>query len=611
MEWEASRMSDYNQKSFLGGMMLLGSDVLLQDNQYRLGLNVRNRFDGLAPIQTSVVDLSAPSGVKQEMVTFGNYIILFVAGQAYYKGYNDTGWINIPNFSMTKNVPRLWSCAVPVSLTNYVRYSVPVTITTGAGTNTVNNAQGGIILAQASATAAGNLPGLLVQDGITQPWFIYLDGNGNPQARVTQTFAEWSITFTDQNNTTVAPNGDQREYVPIGTSMAWVDGILYIASPDGLNIFRSVEGRPLDFVVNVTSQLAITAPFTQLGGGDATTTSYSVGVGGITCLRPISGTSLFVSASNSNFIVNKNMTPGAPTLFGEYTFTRNFLFEATNLSDKTVLDSLGDTKFIDLTGVRSFNAIETLNNEGRNSVFTNSIQSIFNVPVAGTNSFTSIIQSASASACILYDNYELYAMNSIIGPIIAVYDTINSCWSSFDIGQTNGVNIKMFAKIELTLQALYAIGVDDQLYQLYAGIEPATCTVRMLSVNYSVISAYTGLPIRLARPDYQVKLKRVRVILDNIVENCTLTCTPFVDNRLAKSKPSTKNITYVSPITKYTGAAQLQDINSLIYNASFAFPNCNQGWKAHSVLEWTGGTLTQYSMHLDDFQLENPLTSQS
>ena len=120
--------------------MLLGSDVLLQDNQYRLGLNVRNRFDGLAPIQSAVIDTSAPPGVKQEMITFGNYVILFVAGQAYYRGYQNTGWVDIPDFKMTNNVPRLWSCAVPVSLTNYVRYSVPVTITTGtgggAGTNT-------------------------------------------------------------------------------------------------------------------------------------------------------------------------------------------------------------------------------------------------------------------------------------------------------------------------------------------------------------------------------------------------------------------------------------------------------------------------------------------
>jgi len=129
-----------------------------------------------------------------------------------------------------------------------------------------------------------------------------------------------------------------------------------------------VSGRPLDFMVNITD--AGTA------GGDAETTAYSVGVGGISCLRAMSDGSLFVAAGNANFSVSKNMTPNATTLFGEYTFIRKFLFNATCLNDRCILDSLGDTKFIDITGVRSFNAILQTQNEGRNTVFSRMVQSV-------------------------------------------------------------------------------------------------------------------------------------------------------------------------------------------------------------------------------------------
>ena len=78
-------MSDFRQTSFSGGMNLLLDDTRLPVafkykegdtpydityNQYRLGLNVRTRFDVAQPINSSVVDTSAPSGLKQGIVNF-------------------------------------------------------------------------------------------------------------------------------------------------------------------------------------------------------------------------------------------------------------------------------------------------------------------------------------------------------------------------------------------------------------------------------------------------------------------------------------------------------------------------------------------------------------
>ena len=492
---------------------------------------------------------------------------------------------------MSSNAPRYWTCAIPVGLTNYGRLS---SASIGDATNTL------------AGTAEGNLPGLLVQDNISQPQFIFLDGSGYPAVRTTQNYNEWDVTYGDVtvppvavSKTVVTPAvaasiavmmDDKREYVPIGNSMTWTDGILYIASQDGEQILRSVSGRPLDFVVNVN--------IIGQKGGDAFTTSYSVGVGGISCLRAMSTGGLFVAASNANFLVSKNMTPNAPTVFGEYTFIRQFLFNATNLSDRTIIDSLGDTRFIDLTGVRSFNAIQQLQNEGRNSVFTSKIQPIFG----------DIVQSAEYAAAILYDNYEFYALNTILGPVIAVYDTLTESWSSFDTTQTGGKKVKQLAKIESTIQRLYAITEDDNLYELYGGTENATSVLRTSSVNHTE-NGSNGI-YRVNTPMYEVKLQDVRIILDNIVADTTLTIEPFTNNRLSAQDIETKIIKYIPPTVNYNGIAKLDDSNSMLFNAIFPTPNCEQGWCVYVLITWTGGQLTQYSMRMVDVTPMNPLNSQ-
>jgi len=578
-------MSDFSQQSFVGGMNLVIDATRLTDKEYRLGLNVRNRYDSLDPIPTSHKDPAIPAGIKQEMVTFGNYVICFIAGSAYYRFYSDTGWIKIEGFAMNAAAPRYWTVAVPVGLTNYGRLAAPDSLNLPT-----------ILLA---GTQAGNISGLLVQDNITQPQFIFLDSSGFPAVRITQTYEEWDVVYGDSAippvETEVAADiavlmEDNREYVPIGNTMTWTDGVLYIASQDGTQILRSVSGRPLDFVVNVQ-------PNGQKGG-DATTTSYSVGVSGITCLRAMSTGGVFVSASNATFLVQKNMTENSPKVFGEYTFIRQFLFNATNLSDRTIIDSLGDTRFIDLTGVRSFNAIEQLQNEGRNSIFTAKIQPIFG----------SLVQDYRYTAAILYNNFEFYAINTILGPVIAVYDTLTQSWSSFDTTQVNGKRIKQFAKIELTIQRLYAITEDDNLYELYSGTELATSVVRTSSINHTE-NGSNGI-YRVNNPRYEVKLQEVRILLDSIYTDASLTIQPFVNNRLSAEQIETKEIGYVAPPNLYTGPAQLGDTNSMVYNALFTTLNCEQGWSTYVIITWSGGHLSQYSMRLEDLTPLNPTNSQ-
>jgi len=577
----------FSQQSFSGGMNLLVDDTRLPVvsgyklgnnpyslgyNQYRLGINVRNRFDVLNTVKQSKKDPAAPPGIKQELVTFGNYIIMFVSGLAWYRYYLDTGWKQIAGFSMLSTAPRLWTTLIPVATTNYARQSIGSQI----DSTLVSTAQSGVNrLAVDTVIAEASLNGLLVQDNVNQPQFIFIGTDGLPTSRTTQSYEEWEIIF-DSDKVTVL--FDAREYVPIGNAMEWTDGVLFIVSQDVSQIYRSVSGRPLDFVINVDT----------LGqkGGDATTTSTSVGVGGISCIRATATGSLFVAAGNSNYVISFDKSNIAPTMFGEYTFTRQFLFNATLVNDRSILDSLGDTKFIGITGVRSFNAVEQEQNEGRNSEFSSLIQAAFN----------NIIQDFQYSAAILYDNYEFYAVTTIFGPAIVVYDTILACWTSFDLGQVP-VRVKQLAKIELTVQKLYAIGEDDELYELYAGTEDATSYVRLGASS--------------DEPKMTHKLTDIRLVINNITQDCTCSAIAFTDNRLSEQTAQVKNITYPEPTWPYTGIIDMPDIDTLCQPVLFSFPNASQGWKTFALVSWNNGTLTEVSMEMTDSTPMNPLTAQA
>jgi hypothetical protein len=143
---------DFKQTSFSGGLNLLLEDSRLPVsfkykegdspydltfNQYRFASNIRTRFDVATPIKKALLDSAAPSGIKQGIVTFGNYIILFVAGSAYYRLNTEIGWTEIIEFRMSPTVHRYWTVVVPVTTTNYVTQAIILNYTRfiGSGWN--------------------------------------------------------------------------------------------------------------------------------------------------------------------------------------------------------------------------------------------------------------------------------------------------------------------------------------------------------------------------------------------------------------------------------------------------------------------------------------------
>jgi hypothetical protein len=599
---------ELNQTSFKGGMNLLVDDTRptadlegntstsnyrIAVNQYRIGFNVRCRYDVLEPILSSQEDMGAPTGIKQALVTFGDYLILFVNGAAFYRSYAFTGWSQINDFSMSTVAPRYWTIAIPVSETLFARVANPVSSTQAS--TTAASSSGGIDRVNVSGAFQGNLPGLLVQDGINQPQFIYLDSNGNPQCKVTQTYNQWDfqwisdLTSADYGTVTV----DKREYVPIGTYMEIYNGILFIVSQDGENIYRSVSGRHLDFVVNVD--------INGDKGGDATTTSYSVGVGGINCIKNLSG-GLFVSTTgNACFNVTINTTPNAPTIFGEYTFIRTFLFTASCITDRAIMDINGDTAFVDVTGLRSFNSILQSQNEGRNSVFSKTVSSLFQ-PTLSPSSV--VVQNPTTVACVTYNNYAIFAVNTIYGNINVVYDTISQVYNSLDINQYSSTTsgIKQFAAIYTEITALFAITTDDRVIQLYCGgdtqLQYDTPYVRFMSVCAQ-------------DPEIQVKQTHLRAVLSQFSITCEALLTTFVDNRMSGS-PQDKSIQFAAPQPVYNAIPVFSDANSQVITLTWTTPNCQEGWKVWNVLSWTGaGKITNVKTTTTDRKCNTSLAQQN
>jgi hypothetical protein len=574
-------MPEYKQTSFNGGMNLLLDDSRLsvsqngELNQYRLGINLSTRFDVCSPVLASEVDSVAPLGNKQGIVTIGNYIVIFCSGSAYYRLNTDNGWWMISGFQMSSEAPRFWTAVIPLTTTNYGRYATAIT-----GAEVTSSANSPIYQSGIVKSTFESIPGLLVQDGINQPRFIYVDYSGVIQCRITQTYDKWSFD----------PSGvdDKREYVPVGTFMEWYNGILFIVDSEYNYIYRSVSGRPLDFVVNVTKE--------GKSGGDATTTSYSVGIGGITAMKAIPGDILFVAAGGANnFAITLDKSNVAVKEFGEWTFNRAQLFNANCITERGVIDMLGDTVFIDATGLRSFNAIKQQQNQGRNSIFSTPVQSLFE----------DVYQSAPTNnanlkgwcAAINFDNYAIFSVNTTLGYALIVYDTINSCYSAIDTQQIGNHAVKQFAAITTDNLSLYAITDDDRVVKMYASTEYSTATIRLGSICEQ-------------DPKKELKVTNVRAIFSNITEDCEVTCSLFTNNRFNQSV--TTKLKYSAPSTEYSGTIVGIDVGTQTNNIVFSFPNSQQGWKAFATLSWTGGaSLISTSVSTADCTPMQPIQTQA
>ena len=582
-------MADYAQHSFVGGMNMSVDDNRLGQDEYKFAKNVRNRFGTLEGIK-NVNDISGDIGAFttnppiQNIYSIGEFVFLFFKGGCKYrKPLNpDSTWAVLYPGGTMDETAEIFVQAVPASTQNFLRKETSV-----AGASLELDTENPV-----QKTVAC----VIVQDGISQPRIIELSG-GVASDRAAKTYDEWvDGTYTS------------REYIPIGRQMAFFNNKLFVVSPDGTEIYHSVSGRPMDFVVAITTNghkikddTGATA-VESVGGAPAT--SYTVGYNEITALTVLNNEALFVSTKGGSYSVTLDYSF---TLFAEPMFKKQFLFTANSINQHSFVDLLGDFAFIDPEGLRSFNAVMQSKNEGRNSVFSLKVARLFK----------GVVQDTRKCAAIVYDDYALFACNTIFGHGILVYDTLTQQFVSFDqLTDDSNRNIGPvieFAKIETNnKRELFAIthgtttSSGDPAYKcvkLYEGSNYATA--------YVETRAFCTNDTRVEQ-----KPQELRLLFNQLQSASAVTATQRVNDETTPDSSAgsqTKSLSAQStpinfPVKLSTNWSGPKQIQNLLYN----FQGGQQGWKVSYALKWTNGiNLSNIQLTTQDLTPMNPMLSQA
>lgn len=488
----------FTQSSFAGGMNVEFDASKLSADQYPLLINGRNRFNVIQTInKPTQVTAGLPSGaLLQGLYGVGTFLLVFAAGRAYYKDFatDANSLLLVDQFQMSTTADTIYLQAVPSSTVNFTRKLVDTTRLNGA----VNFTE----VKSASPQCA------VVQDGENQPWLIFANGT----ARVTKTYSEWTQ--------------DDREYVPIGKYMVYDGGILYIAGWDNkdsqsrhLNqIYRSVTGRPIDFVVNVDVNGDKSTEGESVGGAAAL--AHKVDLDDLTALARIGNSNGAILAStfkNSWFVVPDFNN----TIFAEPTFGNQYLFPYGAINPFSIADIAGDSALIGQTGIRSFNSALQFKTESQNLPFS--------APIARL--FDEVIQTVTAATN--FDDYALFAVDTIYGPGVLIYDTIRGCWVGLDryygVGQ-----IKQFAQIKVAgNRKLFFITTENELYEAFASTEAEVC--RLYLGEWSAND-----------PFIEQKPLNFGITLTEVTTAGTIQVTPYIDRQTSTRISRDLEATYSS-----------------------------------------------------------------
>lgn len=555
------------QKSFSSGLDLLSADTQVADDGYIWLINARNRFGVIQPVPKHI-ELDAPAGLKQGCIGLGNVLILFVAGRAYYQVDGATTWIQVGTFQMSATAPIIWTEAVPASTFSFVRKL---------------NSTGNIydpIQASVDFKISGTPSCIVCQDGSSQPWLIIYDSANNLfVSRPAKTYDEWE---------NISDTTADREYVPIGRQMMYKDGILYVVAPDGKSVYRSITGRPLDFMINVTTD-GNKLP-SELEGG-VTSMSFAFDYDEITCLKAIDieGCFVYATARNTRIISVDYTVP----IFGEPQFRRQALLNVGIVNQFSFGDALNDFVCIEQSGVKSFNAVQQLKFKGNNSIFSLQLASLLynhNTRKPIKQRFCSLFN---------YDNYLLFNLDTFWGNLIAVYDIVKGVWAALDI--TDVARIRQFTTTETSSQIkLYCITETNKVFQMYADSATAFAQLRVKSWTPQ-------------GTDVEHKSQWLRCMFDGGTYDGKVELIEFVDDQLSTNTRSEKELkVQLGGVNYPVQAPVIASTEQRTENISFSITNGLTGKRISFVLQWDNDArLIEYQLTTSDQQNMNSLREQN
>ncbi len=530
--------SQFIYSDFAGGLDMFTERSKLGEGLYPLLINGRSRFGGITPIQKPLeLTNGLPANLNyQGLYAVGNVSLVFAGGRGWVRDWSDadTGSF-VPlagEFQMNGGVKQLYLEVVPSSTVNFGRLS--------DGGDPLD-----AVLLNTSVISPSPVCAV-VQDGISQPWIIAANGS----ARVTQGYQQWQNT------------ADGREYVPVGKQMVFVDDKLYVADPDGKQIYQSVSGRPLDFMVVIDAN---GNKLSSEAEGGAQNVSNRVFYDAITCLARVSSPEggFFVGSANNSFIVVPDFTD---TIYGEPRFINRFVTSSGPLNQFSFVGDVdGDSTFIDGSSVKSFNSILQFRNTGKNSPFSLAVSRLFNG-----------VDQSGITAAGEFDNYAIYSVMTTYGPAVLWYDSLRNCWESVDIYDNVQGYIRQFAQViaDNGVRKLLFLTSANKVYEWGGSSTTANCTLYLGDWNSG-------------DPRNEFKTGIVKAVFNQPQSSGTGIAALFVDNKLQTAQVQSKTISAsYTPSTGYMALPFGDSSERSVENVVFDFSRCQSGYKMGVQLSW-------------------------
>lgn len=587
------------QQDFIGGINQFRFDTKLADNEYILGENLRARdatLSGIKGVTEYAIDDAhwdkTVVGLPANLFTDYDFRILKVFS---FKG---TVYAVVAFFLKNESLgASAFACIVKLSTpvgTHLWTWMISIAIVTGVSSSTlipfweecyVLEIPEGFETTARTGNGPKSAPtyGVLLNDQSPSGVLVTINvpiGFGLSTSQVAL-IDSGGVPLTVNNSPSLWNKTTNREYVPTGCrGLAYLDGILFWVSSDGLRIFRSVQGRPLDFVVNINNagDMGSTSPAVE------ETTAYAVSANPITCIRALTTGQLFVATRYESYFVTLNYDD---LIFGEVTFNKSPAFKTGVVNQDCLVELPDDLALIAPDGgIRSFNAVMQNKWRGRNSVFSLKIDKIL-----------SKISQASLSngwyehpSCVVFDNYAFFSVRTLYGMSVMVYDTLTQAWVSRDSYWSDTQTaawidkysqIRNFAVADLTTE-----------FELWG--QTGYSVYKLLSSNTLLSCVVYPRAVCTQQPSAKGKLKAVYCIFEDGTDADLITLTEYVDGKVGESLVEKLQI-LPGGISYPVGYPVLWNTTRTLNDVRFNFDlSGNRGWVFQIKLKWPGKAKLAY-----------------
>lgn len=399
----------YAQADFSGGLLTQFDATKTPRNSYPLALDVQMRRNVVRP-RNRHAKQPTPEGEFQGLYAVGSKLYLFAAGSAYVRDIaTDLYFQEISGWTTVAASLRVYAERLPITFNLFNRRASSVEVTTLYFNNSL----------------AAYPECLWVGNGVDPEQVIYPDGT----AEIIGDFDGWT-----QNDPS---------YVPIGTVRCFTADKGFVMSPNGLKLYSSVTGRPTDYVIQIDNAGNKVA--------DADSFYAAVSAEAVTALKPADNGTVIATTAFGTFTVTPDYNV---TFFGEPFLRVKPLFPVGAVNDRSFVNLNGDVAFISFTGIHTFNQTRQDRVESSNAPLGRKINGLLANPQSDT-------------CAVDFDDNALFAVNTIYGRGVMVYDNSLEQFTSLDLSFGH---VTQFAVVTDPTSGprLFFINAANELYEAYA-----------------------------------------------------------------------------------------------------------------------------------------------